>query len=305
MMGSRHALLGLSLCLGAGLTATAVADMHPADLALFAVLGAGFSVANDLDHPDSGVTRSMGPLTRRLSRVVAWLSGGHRNGTHSFFGSGVFALLGFASAAVYAADWRLLGAGATFAAALALIGRLCAIRLNRGKRPKRAYAERWRAWAAGGVVAALLALIGVAGILWGRDAGAWLVGFWIALSLSALLRAWMPIKWALHRIKAFAGLADDLLPYAVAYLLVTSNLDLTVVPWALAAGLLAHLAGDSPTMLGCPLGWPWSQENVSTPWTFRVNDPIEVKLGWAFGIASAVLAFLQFGGMELVSGATL
>jgi membrane-bound metal-dependent hydrolase YbcI (DUF457 family) len=49
----------------------------------------------------------------------------------------------------------------------------------------------------------------------------------------------------------------------VAYQLVTSGMDLRVVPWAVAVGTAAHIVGDMLTKQGCPLLWP-------LPFRFRV-----------------------------------
>jgi membrane-bound metal-dependent hydrolase YbcI (DUF457 family) len=48
-----------------------------------AALGAAAALLPDLDIGSSTVSRSLGPVTRLLSRVIAWAAGGHRCGTHS------------------------------------------------------------------------------------------------------------------------------------------------------------------------------------------------------------------------------
>jgi membrane-bound metal-dependent hydrolase YbcI (DUF457 family) len=45
----------------------------------------------------------------------------------------------------------------------------------------------------------------------------------------------------------------------VAWRLVGSGMDLRVVPWAVAVGCAAHIAGDMLTPEGCPLFWPLPQ----------------------------------------------
>jgi membrane-bound metal-dependent hydrolase YbcI (DUF457 family) len=42
----------------------------------------------------------------------------------------------------------------------------------------------------------------------------------------------------------------------VAWQLVGSGMDLRVVPWAVAVGVAAHIAGDALTEQGVPLAWP-------------------------------------------------
>ncbi|HEX7461737.1 MAG TPA: metal-dependent hydrolase, partial [Dermatophilaceae bacterium] len=46
-------------------------------------LGAAAALLPDLDIESSTVSNSLGPVTRLISRVVALVSGGHREGTHS------------------------------------------------------------------------------------------------------------------------------------------------------------------------------------------------------------------------------
>jgi membrane-bound metal-dependent hydrolase YbcI (DUF457 family) len=53
-----------------------------------------------------------------------------------------------------------------------------------------------------------------------------------------------------------AGLVHAAAAGWLAYRVVTSGMDLSVVPWAVAMGAAAHIAGDMLTEQGCPLGWP-------------------------------------------------
>jgi membrane-bound metal-dependent hydrolase YbcI (DUF457 family) len=288
MMGKNHARMGLALGLGIGMTV----GLSPESLTIGVVLASGFSVFSDLDHPDSGVSRCMGLLSRSMAKGISWMAGGHRNGTHSFFGAAVFTLIGFGATAIYAEDSGLLAIGGGIAAALVMAGWLVAKWLNRGRRPGRAYARRWHGWIAGGVLVMLGAAMAFAGHLFGRTAGAWMLGFLMALSLAALLRAWLPIKRMLERVKIACGLLDDVLPFLIAWALISSGIDLTVVPYALTAGILIHIAGDAPTVQGCPLGWPRSQRNVGPPWRFTTNSGAERWLGRGFLVVTGGLLLL-------------
>lgn len=49
------------------------------------MVAAGAALLPDLDHDDSTASEAFGPLTEALSRVIRWLSGGHRGATHSLF----------------------------------------------------------------------------------------------------------------------------------------------------------------------------------------------------------------------------
>lgn len=71
------------LAVGAPVAAWCGVTLTASDLAGCAVVGAGAAMLPDVDHPQATVARSLGPVTYALSRVVAKLSGGHRNGTHT------------------------------------------------------------------------------------------------------------------------------------------------------------------------------------------------------------------------------
>ena len=81
MMGKSHALSGAVGWLG-GCAALVAAGHPPRPLSVVAgaVVSAGFALLPDIDHPGSTVARTLGPLTRTLSRVVSGLSAGVRPG---------------------------------------------------------------------------------------------------------------------------------------------------------------------------------------------------------------------------------
>lgn len=297
MMGSRHALSGAALCLGGGILALPAL----AGVALFSTLGAGFSVLPDIDHPDSGVAKCLGPISRGMAWGVSRMSGGHRNGTHSFAGAAAFTMLGFEISAVYEADTRPLLIGMAIAAVELAMGWAIGHHYNRGRRRRqRAYRERWHAWASAGALMAVYAVVAVAELLWGQAAGAWMLGGLITLSLAALLRAWLPLKKWLNNISRVgrSGVLDEAAPFLVAVGLVTQGVDLSLVPYSLAAGVVIHIAGDAPTIQGCPLGWPWSQKQLGLlPKRFRfvTNGPVEVVIGWVLAVAIAALMILHLG----------
>jgi membrane-bound metal-dependent hydrolase YbcI (DUF457 family) len=63
-------------------------------------------------------------------------------------------------------------------------------------------------------------------------------------------------KWRLD----YADIAGFVHAAAAGWLanqIVNSSMDLQVVPWAVAIGVTAHIAGDLLTPEGCPLFWPW------------------------------------------------
>jgi membrane-bound metal-dependent hydrolase YbcI (DUF457 family) len=77
MMGHSHMATG----------AAAVLLLEPHQpwqvLVATAALGAAAALLPDLDIESSTVSNSLGPVTRLISRGVAWAAGGHREGTHS------------------------------------------------------------------------------------------------------------------------------------------------------------------------------------------------------------------------------
>ncbi|MFI6322177.1 metal-dependent hydrolase [Nonomuraea sp. NPDC050556] len=112
MMGHTHAMTGAVAWLGlapalsvlpllnessryieTGIMATAMA---PTELVAGAIVCAGAAMLPDLDHPSATIAQTFGPVTWVLSKIVAWLSGGHRGMTHS---------LVFAVAMGFGAHW--------------------------------------------------------------------------------------------------------------------------------------------------------------------------------------------------------
>lgn len=105
MMGHTHAMSGLVAYLAAVPALQNLTPATPAELAVGGGLAAGAAMVPDLDCPSSTIARTYGPLTDGLSHAIAWLSGGHRNGTHSILGIGVFT--GLALGAALAGGWAL------------------------------------------------------------------------------------------------------------------------------------------------------------------------------------------------------
>ncbi|WP_283137947.1 metal-dependent hydrolase [Rhizohabitans arisaemae] len=93
MMGHSHALSGALVWL-AGVPALTMTGMPvgPAELVAGALVCAGAAMLPDLDHPSATIAQTFGPVTWALSKAVNWVSGGHRNATHSILFA---ALMGF------------------------------------------------------------------------------------------------------------------------------------------------------------------------------------------------------------------
>jgi membrane-bound metal-dependent hydrolase YbcI (DUF457 family) len=85
--GHTHALAGAA----AGLAASVYVLHCPLPQALMLTgLTAGAGVLPDLDHRDATLAHCFGFLTKVFAEVVGKVSGGHRHGTHSIIGIGVF-----------------------------------------------------------------------------------------------------------------------------------------------------------------------------------------------------------------------
>lgn len=278
MMGKTHALTGALTFTAGSLAMAPMVSLTLPQLILGAIVCAGAAVLPDIDHPGSGVSRTFGPFTRGFAWTVGKLSGGHRNGTHSFFGTGVFTVLAFSATALHARDVWLavvgLGLGLMFVAMGYGIG-------SQDERPKPAYKKPWHGKAAARfsllVVLALLAAATVAPGL----VGAVVFGELVGLVLGAAVR--------LLKIK---GWVDDIAPIPVAYWLAhTDSFDVSFIPYAITLGVLTHIAGDMLTYGGCPLGWPWSQKMMG-PQLFKTNSWVELGpitwLCWAALVAASV-----------------
>jgi membrane-bound metal-dependent hydrolase YbcI (DUF457 family) len=87
MLGREHALSGAVTGLAAGEFAL---HLPPAPLAALAGLTAAFATLPDLDTARSCAARSLGFLSGAFAWLVEKASGGHRHGTHSLLGAGVF-----------------------------------------------------------------------------------------------------------------------------------------------------------------------------------------------------------------------
>jgi len=185
-------------------------------------------VLPDIDHPDATVARSFGALTRAFAWLVEQVSGGHRHGTHSLVGIGVFT-----AGAVAAADYRHTLAGRI---ALGLLLTLV-------------IASALRALHLGGHAGDLLAVAGAAGMIWsGLGTGA--VGWAVALGTSMhvagdmLTDEGVPLAWPLSRRHV------RLLPEPLAFTTGTRPERWLVAPLLLAAlAWLAFVTAGGPALL--------------------------------------------------------
>ncbi len=99
-MGRTHAAVGGAV----GLAYSEHAHLPWKEAAYLTVFTAGLAVLPDIDHLKATMARSFGFVTWLLAWTVGHVSGGHRNGTHSFLGAGVLTALALA-AVRFRHDW--------------------------------------------------------------------------------------------------------------------------------------------------------------------------------------------------------
>lgn len=68
-------------------------DMNQGETLAGAIVCAGAAMLPDADHQSATIARSLPPISNVVTKVVATVSGGHRNGTHSIIGILAIALL--------------------------------------------------------------------------------------------------------------------------------------------------------------------------------------------------------------------
>lgn len=77
------------------------------------------------------------------------------------------------------------------------------------------------------------------------------------------------------RLLRIPGWFDDLAPIPISIgVVVFTNIDLSMVPYALMLGCLIHVLGDVVTKGGCPLFWPFSFKRVKLD-LFKTNGKVE------------------------------
>jgi membrane-bound metal-dependent hydrolase YbcI (DUF457 family) len=125
VLGHSHALSGAVTGTAASLY---VLHLPLPQAALLAGLTAGAAVLPDIDHPSSTLARSFGFLTHGFAWLVGRISGGHRHGTHTLLGVGVFTGLAWLAVAFRHDTAGRIALGALLA--LILAGALIALRLG-------------------------------------------------------------------------------------------------------------------------------------------------------------------------------
>jgi membrane-bound metal-dependent hydrolase YbcI (DUF457 family) len=69
---------------------------------------------------------------------------------------------------------------------------------------------------------------------------------------------------SLIRLFKIKGWLDDIMPIPVwGFVIFFTDVNLKIVPWALALGCLTHVIGDCLTDRGCPILWPISKDKIT------------------------------------------
>lgn len=92
MLGHSHATSGALAWSAAAAALPLTLITYPAmqagsigavDLVMGTFLTAGAALLPDADHPNGTISHVLGPISHYACRLISWISGGHRHGTHS------------------------------------------------------------------------------------------------------------------------------------------------------------------------------------------------------------------------------
>lgn len=91
MMGPTHSASGAAAGIGTAiaLASSGVVPVTAAEAVVFTGVTAGAALLPDLDHPSATIARTFGPVSKAASKLVNFLAGGHRKGTHTLIGVAV------------------------------------------------------------------------------------------------------------------------------------------------------------------------------------------------------------------------
>ncbi|GAB5076929.1 hypothetical protein ARTHROSP310_00730 [Arthrobacter sp. AD-310] len=143
MMGGHHAASGAAAWVAVASTGPYTLGWYPLDATGILIGGmatAGTALVCDWDHRSSTVAHALPPLSNAIARGIENASGGHRQGTHSILGAGVFVLLaGLAAQFQMETPWGHLSVGA---------GLLCMFLINIAAKalklfPKSGFISNW------------------------------------------------------------------------------------------------------------------------------------------------------------------
>lgn len=131
MLGKNHATLAAAGWLAAAVPVSEAlnAPLTTSEFAVGAVVCAGAGVLPDIDHPDSRVSNSLGPVTGAASYVISALAGGHRQRTHTIWFPALTAALAHFATAAHPAAGPVI-AGLLVGLAVSLVGPSLGVRVR-------------------------------------------------------------------------------------------------------------------------------------------------------------------------------
>jgi membrane-bound metal-dependent hydrolase YbcI (DUF457 family) len=249
-LGRTHALAGATACAG-----FAAAVWHPGAgvLAAGVILCAGTGIVNDIDHDESTIVNTLGPVTRLLSDVVRVFTGGVPRRTHSLPVMALAMGLAWWQVTWYRhvpARLPLLHTAVPFrpelhAAAIVWLGLTITILMS-------------------GAVRALL----------GHDRLTGLAGHF---NKHARRHGFLEEGRAIR-----PGFAADLFGAGAAIVAVHTGWGLPLLVPAVGFGMAVHIALDSCTDDGCPWLWPFISRDYHLPVPrFKTGGLFEHVLRWA------------------------
>lgn len=154
-MGGHHAASGAAAWVAVTSTAPFAFGWHPVSevgVMTGALVCAGAALLPDADHHSGTIAHSLPPVSEGVSKFVATVSGGHRNGTHSILGIAAFTaiawVMGMVSISTEAFGEVLVGPG--IMAVLLIAFALRAWKVTGGK--------RWWNWTLSLLLAACVAV---------------------------------------------------------------------------------------------------------------------------------------------------
>lgn len=93
MKGTSHAITGAAAWVAVSVPLDLTPAARPFEIVLGCFVAGGAALAADWDHAGTTISKSLGFVSLFISKVINFVSGGHRKGTHSILGTLAFALL--------------------------------------------------------------------------------------------------------------------------------------------------------------------------------------------------------------------
>jgi membrane-bound metal-dependent hydrolase YbcI (DUF457 family) len=97
MMGRNHVLVGMAgwLVIAPPIASLFGTPLTAGEIAAGTLLCGGTALLPDVDHPNSTVAHTLGPITQGICSIVGSLSGGHRQKTHTLVFAGLMGVAAY------------------------------------------------------------------------------------------------------------------------------------------------------------------------------------------------------------------